>query len=104
MGLIGFVKDKIFLRIINNFLEAHMAFLGKFFAWFNAVPGRKRGAGAVILAVAAGLSGFGYEPWADATKQLVPFLDLLVPGANIVGIATAVIGIVHAFFRKDPVS
>lgn len=88
--------------IVEKELEAHLPFIGKFIAWFNAEPGRRRGASAFFGLLAAGLKGFGLASWAAGVAAFVPFLDLLVPGASIISIAFGLWSVIAQIFPKVP--
>lgn len=95
-----FVK-KVGGPIIDKTLESKLPFIGKFITWFNAEPGRRRGAAAVFGLIASALAGFGYAPLAAAVQAFVPFLDLLVPGASIISLGFALWSVIARFISPS---
>lgn len=74
-------------------------------AWFNAAPGRKRGAAALFFALSAGLKYLGHEAWARRADDAVAVINAIEPGVDILALAMLALGFkgpVKRAIAKDP--
>lgn len=95
MGL----KEAIGKKVINHYLGGYMKSISAFIAWFNAVPGRKRGVAAAVLAAAAALQSLGHQEWASALTTTNDWIQTsLVPGMDVAGGVMALVGLLHPLF------
>lgn len=95
MGLKTYLRRKA----LEVLLERWLPVIARFTQWFNAVPGRKRGTAAALLAAAKALEVLGRQDWAAAITTANDWAQTaLVPGMDVVGGLMAVVGLLHPYF------
>lgn len=96
MGL----KDAIVKKVLNHYLGGYVGKkINAFLTWFNAVPGRKRGVAAAVLAAAAALQALGHQEWASTITSANDWIQTaLVPGMDVAGGIMALVGLIHPLF------
>ena len=87
----GRIKEFFIRREITKLVREQGIFTGVI-AWFNAAPGRKRGAAALLFALSAFLKYMGNAAWADHAERAVQVIEAIEPGVDIVGLVMLAIG------------
>lgn len=65
--------------------------------WLNAVPGRKRGIAAALLALSAILRVYGQAELAGTAEAANEVIQTyIVPGADVLGVILALVALVNA--------
>lgn len=96
--MFGQIKEFFLRREISKLVQ-EQGYVTGVITWFTAVPGRKRGAAALILGVSASMRYLGHAAFSEHMDQAAQFIQDLQPGMDIVGGLMLILGFGHAVKR-----